>query len=174
MRNADANIMGVSMSGDLVATGAWSGRVELWDWKTGRHTVRPIESTGGPLPGAVLSPDRKRVASTSFFGMSRLWDVATGLPIGDDLAPPGEPPDITQTWEHLVAIGLSFNADGTLLASGSPRGHATVWTVDPAKWPTIACKVAGRNLTRAEWRQFLPPNAKYRATCPGFGTGGSA
>jgi WD40 repeat protein len=174
MRNADANILGVSISGDLVATGAWSGRIELWDWKTARHTVSPMETTTGPTPAVALSPDATRVASTTFFGPSRLWDVATGLPIGEELVPPGEPPDPTQTWQHLIAAGLSFNADGTMFASGSAKGVATVWIVDPVQWRTIACDVAGRNLTRAEWRQFLPADAGYRATCPASGTGGSA
>jgi hypothetical protein len=32
-------------------------------------------------------------------------------------------------------------------------------------WEQFACRVAGRNLTRAEWHDVLP-NRAYRPTCP--------
>jgi hypothetical protein len=39
------------------------------------------------------------------------------------------------------------------------------WTVDPAAWKTKACSVARRNLTRAEWADFLG-GLSYRKVCP--------
>ena len=40
-----------------------------------------------------------------------------------------------------------------------------MWDVDPADWSAHACRVAHRNLTRAEWRDLLPERA-YRRVCP--------
>ena len=40
-----------------------------------------------------------------------------------------------------------------------------LWNADPADWVRTACTIAGRNLTRAEWRQYLP-SRPYRSTCP--------
>ena len=41
------------------------------------------------------------------------------------------------------------------------------WDPRPDAWETHACKVAGRNLTKAEWAQLFPGQA-YRVTCPDF------
>jgi Domain of unknown function (DUF4190) len=38
--------------------------------------------------------------------------------------------------------------------------------VDPDEWPSTACRAAGRNLTRAEWTEYLGGDETYRPTCP--------
>ena len=40
------------------------------------------------------------------------------------------------------------------------------WNLDVSTWPQIACKAAGRNLSRAEWEQFGPKGVPYQSTCP--------
>lgn len=35
-------------------------------------------------------------------------------------------------------------------------------------WADIACRAAGRNMTRSEWELFGPKDTAYRATCPEF------
>jgi hypothetical protein len=44
-------------------------------------------------------------------------------------------------------------------------GKGVVWNVDPTAWRVKACRVANRNLTRLEWRDFLPERG-YRRVCP--------
>ena len=48
---------------------------------------------------------------------------------------------------------------------GSGGGTALVWDVDVSHWEDMACDIAGRNLTRAEWAQYLP-GEPYHATLP--------
>ena len=43
-----------------------------------------------------------------------------------------------------------------------------MWDIDPASWREKACTVAGRNLTKLEWQQYMPPDEQYRATCPAY------
>lgn len=43
-----------------------------------------------------------------------------------------------------------------------------VWDLDPEHWVEPACAIAGRNLTRAEWDQYIGDLAPYRATCPEY------
>jgi hypothetical protein len=38
------------------------------------------------------------------------------------------------------------------------------WDVRPADWERRACAVAGRQLTRAEWRELLP-DRPYTPAC---------
>jgi hypothetical protein len=46
-----------------------------------------------------------------------------------------------------------------------------LWDVDPPVWRRRACAIAGRNLTREEWKLYLPEGTVYRATCPEWPTG---
>ena len=48
---------------------------------------------------------------------------------------------------------------------GTDQG-IVVWDLDPAHWIDGACAVAGRNLTEAEWEQYIGDLASYRQTCP--------
>jgi len=47
----------------------------------------------------------------------------------------------------------------------SPNGLATVWNVNPAAWDKAACRIAGRQLTRAEWSRFVTTQP-YARVCP--------
>ena len=44
--------------------------------------------------------------------------------------------------------------------------HAVVWNLDVDSRPEVACRAAGRNLTREEWDQLGPANMAYQPTCP--------
>jgi hypothetical protein len=59
------------------------------------------------------------------------------------------------------------NEDGTKLVNGTQNGVAILWDLDSGHWSDIACRIAGRNLTRAEWTQYLPDRT-YAATCPEY------
>ena len=54
--------------------------------------------------------------------------------------------------------------DGTRILTGSNNGVASVWDFDPQRWEATACRLAGRNLTRAEWTQYLPGRT-YHVSC---------
>jgi hypothetical protein len=49
---------------------------------------------------------------------------------------------------------LVFDPDGARLASGSSDGSA-FWDVDPESWTRVACEIANRDLTEAEWGQLI-------------------
>jgi hypothetical protein len=85
-----------------------------------------------------------------------LWDAATARPIGEPMIARGYAP-----------TPLHANADGSKLVNGTQNGVAIVWDLDPRHWETIACRIAGRNLTRTEWNLYLPDHP-YQTTCPGF------
>jgi hypothetical protein len=55
--------------------------------------------------------------------------------------------------------------NGKLLAVAGLEKRAMLWDVDPAVWRRHACAIAGRDLTREEWKLHLPPGKPYRATC---------
>jgi hypothetical protein len=48
--------------------------------------------------------------------------------------------------------------------TGTPD-HLLVWDLTPGDWADIACRAAGRNMTREEWEQFSWSDEPYRRTC---------
>ena len=63
--------------------------------------------------------------------------------------------------------GAALRPDGLEAAVTTDQG-IVVWDLDPDHWIDGACAIAGRNLTRTEWDQYIGDLASYRATCPQY------
>jgi hypothetical protein len=46
-----------------------------------------------------------------------------------------------------------------------------LWSLDPVIWRERACEIAGRSLTDAEVREYLPNNPDAPPTCTDFPRG---
>ena len=82
----------------------------LVDALTAATSLVKIVDTGGPVGMVALQPDGTRIASGSDEGDAtiRLWDTATGQPIGQPM---------TSNTYHAVTI-LAFSPDGSRIVSG--------------------------------------------------------
>ena len=83
---------------------------------TGRLIGRPM--THERLTSAVLSPDGRKMVSGGQDHTARLWDVATGRPIG--------PP---MRHQHIVA-SVAFSPDSRRVLTGSHDQTARVWDAE--------------------------------------------
>jgi hypothetical protein len=61
---------------------------------------------------------------------------------------------------------MAVNGPGTMFAETTDL-DPVLWRVDPGGWVNVACSLAGRNLTSAEWQHYLPDRT-YRRTCPQY------
>jgi WD40 repeat protein/DNA-binding SARP family transcriptional activator len=142
-----------SPDGKQIVTGDVKGNVDFWDPATGTRVGRELRGQNGAVISVTYSPDGSEVMTTSSDGKFRLLDLATGKLVGAPL--PG-----------AAAPGWgTFFPNGKQVVATFWDGAGVVWNVDPAAWREQACRIANRNLTPAEWRDFLAPRP-YRAVCP--------
>ncbi|GHE08892.1 hypothetical protein GCM10010339_59290 [Streptomyces alanosinicus] len=146
--------------GSLLAVGDQLGRVALWDGNVRRRVtiLRDVfPAPLGALPEAVsalaLSPDGATLAVGGDAGSVQLWDVATRQPLGTGLTTPGDGIE-----------SLAFSLDGRTLYAGSAHVPLQRYVVDPARAVERVCARAGTDLTREQWRTYVP-GAPYQRSC---------
>jgi WD40 repeat protein len=144
--------VGFSPDGKLLAVGDSSGAVVFWDVAHRRRAGRALTGNNGGITDLAFDPSGKTLV-TSSDGKLRLWDVRTRKLIGAPL--PGSD----------TGGSVAFFPDAKHVLGVFYSGAGVVWNVDPAAWKARACQVAGRNLTRVEWSDFLPERA-YHDVCP--------
>ena len=180
-----------SSDGTRLITYDRQGNATLWDTETWEHVMDFRPSDGNGLGAAKFAPSSELVTvdpagtivvrnsetleppmigepETFILGFSRdgtrllsanaetiLWDLATRTRIADGF--PGAVP-----WPGLDsadrAVSKPLLSDGNIL----------IWNLNTDEWYDIACRAAGRNMTRTEWEEFGPQDDEYQATCPQF------
>jgi WD40 repeat protein/DNA-binding SARP family transcriptional activator len=141
-----------SPDGTEIATGDLPGNVDFWNPATGRQLGRTLGGRSGAIFSVSFNPAGTELMTTSADGKLRIWDLASGKLLGTPL--PGAQ---TGGW------GLFF-PNGRQAIAVFGWGNGIVWNLDPATWKKHACRVANRNLTRAEWHSFLPER-RFSAVC---------
>jgi hypothetical protein len=63
-----------------------------------------------------------------------------------------------------VAEDAGFTPDGKRVIVMTTEGEGFAWDVTLDGWERQACAVAGRDLTRDEWDEFLPERS-YERVC---------
>ena len=202
--------------GTLLATGSYTGRLDLWDVATRAHHGKPMKVADDGVLSVAFDPSGRLVAGGGAIGPVRVWRVADQRPAFPPLS--GHTGPITGAafdasgclprnhepvrWDQAVGpghrsrlrrraggerearlaravrssfqfLGLrnAFSPDGKLLAVAGVGTLAMLWDVDPAVWRRRACAIVGRNLSREEWKLYLPSGTPYRATCAEWPTG---
>jgi len=141
-----------------LALGSTDGQIVLWDVQANQARLVPFAGHDQSVNDLAFSPDGKTLASVGIDGNLVFFSAATGALIGAGLP-------LTSS----ALTDVAFRPDGgqivTVGSDGGVRfGPQYLWADDPASRRDRACRVVGRNLTRAEWNQFLAP-APYQRTC---------
>jgi WD40 repeat protein len=140
----------------LLATGERDGTLEVWDIRTGA-LLSAFRSLPAPL-AVRFSRDGDFLAVLGD-GL-QIWDLARQSLLGSRSFS-----DDPAALSNGVA-NLDFSPAGDALVASGPNGELVRWTLDSTSWVRLACRLANRPLTRAEWRRFVGARP-YAPACHG-------
>ena len=138
-----AAVAGGSFAELVTPTGA-DGKLAVIDLRAGTLVRPPVTAHQGVAFQLAYSPDGSRILTTGLDGTVALWDATRGTLLGR-IALDGHP---------YATVG--FTADGRaarIVEWGT--GRVWTWPLDTDHAVTFACRAAGRDLTREEWRDHF-------------------
>lgn len=129
------------------------GLIYVWDMDDLSKAPVVLRGHSDEISALGFSPNGHFLISGSVDRTIRLWDMNnTSNPI--------------QLQNHRDGISaLAFSPDGKTLIAADLSETIYAWNTNIDEMINSACKVAGRNLTISQWRQYGFAET-YRATCP--------
>jgi eukaryotic-like serine/threonine-protein kinase len=135
---APVTALAFSPDGNTLLTWDAERTVCRWDAATGKHLGHQTFVSEGPEGAwATFSPNGRTVLVRSLQS-ARLWDVATGKPVGQPLQPVGE----IRNWFDEAGVG-AFSPDARLVLTAGPDASARLWDAATGKPVGAALKPAG-------------------------------
>lgn len=148
----------VAAGGGVVIGATVDGRVAQLDPDTLVPVGTPFPGTNGPVTNLDVDESGQRLLVKADDNSLRFFDIRTRTPLGDPI--------------NTDQLGPAALRDDGLVAAAAVGIGIVTWDLDPSTWEAAACVLARRNLTRAEWDQYIGDLAPYRRTCDQFSEGG--
>jgi hypothetical protein len=130
--------------------------ITLWHWST--HTAythfSAESSTLGGFSSLVFNPAGTLLILSHDWRIE-LWQISRSA--GSTYVDP------IQT--QFAVLNSVISPDGVYLVSAERDGPLEVRFLNPSDWARQACSIANRNLTRAEWNQYVGTTVPYQTLC---------
>ncbi|MFF4505981.1 TIR domain-containing protein [Streptomyces sp. NPDC001401] len=151
-----------SPDGKLLATASLDHTVRMWDVAAHRQHGTALTGFSAGVEDVAFSPDGRLIAGAGDDGTVRTWDTRTGGATG-----------LVLSGHRGEAYAVAFSPDGGSMASAGADDTARLWNPRFTAWKEFGCRLVGRNLTAAEWHQYVP-GRHYERTCPNLPSGPGA
>lgn len=148
------NDIAISHNQKLLALGREKGDAILWDLEKDT-IVRVISGHQSAITDLDFSPDDSLLLTASRDRTVRLWDVHDTRKLPLML-------DDHDDW----VLAASFVPDGKKIITGSKDNYIRLWPVEHKPLADRICRFISRNLTPAEWDEYVGGQFPYRKTCP--------
>ena len=126
----------------LVGASGPDGRLQFHEPRTLDVVGQPVTGIPGPVAHYAYSADGRLLAARGSDGGVWVVDVGARTLLGGPIPLSGP------------VVGLAVRPDGAELAVDSGNG-VTLWDLRPEAWVQATCRLAGRQLTEAEWRDHV-------------------
>ena len=149
----------MSADGTNVAVTGTTGQLEIIGLRSNRTVQHTVQAHDAASYWAAFSPDGSHLVTNAQDGSVQLWDVAkerltASTQLGADNLSGG-----------AAASASAFRPDGRTVLIAPESGHAVyLWDPSPERALTFACRMAGRDLTEAEWADNFP-DQPHRQVC---------
>ncbi|WP_192808540.1 protein kinase domain-containing protein [Actinomadura montaniterrae] len=152
------NSVAFSPDGHTLATASDDKTVRLWDTRTHQQLGTPLIGYSGFVLAVAFSPDGNILATGGYDKTVRLFDTRSHQQIGDPLS------------GHTGYVrAMAFSPDGKTLATGGDDETVRLWDIampQDKDLVGLACRMAGRSLTRKEWAEYAPTGIGFQKACP--------
>lgn len=150
----DIHVVQFNQSGTQLASGTLRGYMRIWEVSTG-NLVTGFDGHSARVVDIKYSPDNNKLASTSFDGTIKLWDInnfdAEPLILSDH-----------GSW----VLSVSFNSAGNRLVSGGRQENRLLsWYLDTGEMAREICSAVNRKLATEEWNRYIGEDIPYMETC---------
>jgi len=152
--DVDPSWVDISPDGTRLAVGTRTGKVGLANIRTGHWIRPPTDGHDDWVQRLAYAPDGATFVTSGNDGQVKVWDGRTGELLAT--IRPGSP----KVW-----AAAEFLPDAHTVIVATRDGAVYEWDTRVKSWIEFACRVAGRNLTDAEWHDVFG-DRRYRQTCP--------
>lgn len=148
------NSMAISADFGTLALGRVKGDVILWDLSA-NSLLRTISGHQSAITAVDFGPGDESLLTASLDGTVRIWDLADQRKL----------PLVFDDHNDWVMTAC-FSPDGQRVISGSKDNFIRFWPVYHKELADRICELVSRNLTPAEWKEYVGDGVPYAATCP--------
>jgi WD40 repeat protein len=174
---------------NLLASSGSDASVVFWDLDRNQPDGRPvrIENSDAAVYDIIFSPNGKFFATSTLDENVTLWDAEARQKIGRSFSQIGSTITYSIDGRRIATAGgrrvyfipfVNYSPDGSTTAKddgsetpsdagdllSEPIVGLSLINVDPNSWAALACHMANRELSTAEWTQFLR-NVPYQSVC---------